>query len=134
GDLPITERFYDGGAAGHRGFGYRELSPTVDDEEGGSAPIGGDEMLLGSGEVRVDVTKIKGYPFGVVGFVDAGDVVGEVGALDLGNLHYAAGVGLRYDPVIAFRLDVGYRLNRAGPGEPEAGNRFAFHFSLGQAF
>src|SRR5690606_15087838 len=22
GDLPITERFYDGGAAGHRGFGY----------------------------------------------------------------------------------------------------------------
>ena len=28
----------------------------------------------------------------------------------------------------------GYRLNRYGDGEPAAGDRFAFHFSLGQAF
>ena len=134
GDLPITERFFDGGAAGHRGFGFRELAPFVTDEEGNSFPVGGEERVLGSGEVRYDLMKLKGYPFGVVGFVDAGDVVDEVGALELGDLHYAAGLGLRYDPIIAFRLDVGYRLNRHGAGEPDPGSRFAFHFSLGQAF
>lgn len=132
--LPITERFFDGGAAGHRGFGFRKLAPFVTDEDGNTAPVGGEERVLGSGEVRHDLMKLRGFPFGVVGFVDAGDVAGEVGGLDLGNLHVATGLGLRYDPVIAFRLDVAYRLNRTGPGEPDAGSRLAFHFSLGQAF
>ncbi|HUS64712.1 MAG TPA: BamA/TamA family outer membrane protein [Kofleriaceae bacterium] len=134
GNLPITERFYDGGANGHRGFSFRQLSPIVSNEEGDVAEIGGDERFLGQGELRVDVATFKSYPVGVVGFADAGDVVKDVGDLRLGNLHWAGGLGLRYDPIIALRLDVGYRLNRFGPGEPSEGNRFAFHFSIGQAF
>lgn len=132
--LPITERFYDGGAAGHRGFGFRQLSPIVTNEEGAVAEIGGEERFLGSGELRVDVATFKSYPVGVVGFADAGDVVYDVGDLQLGNLHWAGGLGLRYDPVISLRFDVGYRLNRFGEGEPSQGDRFAFHFSIGQAF
>ena len=34
----------------------------------------------------------------------------------------------------AVRFDVAYRLTRFGPGEPEAGNRFAYHLSIGEAF
>jgi translocation and assembly module TamA len=132
--LPITERFFEGGANGHRGFTFRKLSPFRVGPEGEVAPIGGDEVVLTSGEVRFDLMKIKGYPFGVVGFADGGDVVEEVGDLQLSNLHWAGGIGFRYDPIVSLRLDFGYRLNRYGDGEPAAGDRFAFHFSLGQAF
>jgi outer membrane translocation and assembly module TamA len=52
----------------------------------------------------------------------------------MSNLHWAGGFGLRYDPIISLRLDFGYRLNRYGAGETGEGDRFAFHFSLGQAF
>lgn len=154
--LPITERFFDGGASGHRGFTYQTLSPSVGEdadieeppppEEGEAAPpgasterarIGGEEHILASGEIRWDIATIKTYPFGIVLFADAGDVVSEVGDLDLANLHYAGGIGLRFEPVIAIRLDFAYRLNRYtadDPLNPAPGERFAFHFSLGQAF
>ncbi len=151
--LPITERFFDGGASGHRGFTYQTLSPSVaedadveeppeDLENPPGAPterarIGGEEHFLASGEIRWDLARIKTYPFGIVFFTDAGDVVSEVGQLDFGKLHYAAGVGLRFEPVIAIRLDFAYRLNRYtddNPLNPAPGERFAFHFSLGQAF
>ncbi len=133
-DLPITERFFEGGANGHRGFTYRKLSPFSVGPEGEVAPIGGEEVVLTSGEVRLDLMKIKKYPFGVVGFADGGDVALEPGGLDMSHLHWAGGFGLRYDPIISLRLDLGYRLNRYGAGEPAEGDRFAFHFSLGQAF
>ena len=133
-DLPVTERFFEGGANGHRGFTYRKLSPVRLGPEGEVAPIGGEEVVLTSGEVRFDLMKIKKYPFGIVGFADGGDVVETPGTLDMSHLHWAGGIGFRYDPVISLRLDFGYRLNRYGPGEPAPGDRFAFHFSLGQAF
>jgi outer membrane protein assembly factor BamA len=145
--LPLTERFFDGGAAGHRGFTFQQLSPTVTEEvrlveedpavdppTPVQARIGGEEQFLGSAEARIDIADIKTYPFGVVLFTDAGDVLARAGDLDLTNLHYAAGFGLRWSPVVSIRLDFGYRLNRHGAGEPSPNNRFAFHFSLGQAF
>jgi outer membrane translocation and assembly module TamA len=58
-----------------------------------------------------------------------------VGALDVDRLHWASGLGLRLPtPIGAVRLDVGYRLNRFGPGEPQHGHRFAYHLSVGEAF
>jgi translocation and assembly module TamA len=146
--LPITERFFDGGASGHRGFTFQKLSPTVeeelmvdmvvDDVEGADPvdppSIGGEEHFLGSAEMRWDITDIKTYPFGIVLFTDAGDVVREVGQLKLSNLHWAAGFGLRYEPVVSIRLDFGYRLNRREETDPVPDEPFAFHFSLGQAF
>jgi translocation and assembly module TamA len=132
--LPITERFFEGGAASHRGFAFRQLSPDVMAMDGNEVEVGGEEELLGSGEVRLDVARIKKYPFGVAIFTDAGDVTPTVGEIDPANLHWAAGVGFRYSPIVAIRVDLGYRLNRYGPGEPDAGDRFAFHLSLGEAF
>ncbi len=144
---PITQRYYGGGASLHRGFGYRRLSPMVELRDGNQAgqlaPIGGAEMVLGSAELRYDWFKWRDSWFGVTAFLDAGDVT-EAGELKMGNLHYAAGLGLRYDTVIGpIRLDVGYRLNRwqvagaDGLDNPDPGSGFkrvAFHFSIGEAF
>jgi translocation and assembly module TamA len=137
GDLPITQRYFWGGASSHRGFGNRQLAPVVtsDDPEIGSIQVGGETLASTSAELRYDVTELWERWLGVVAFVDAGDVTNEIGALDLANPHWATGLGLRYNtPVGPIRVDLGYRLNRTGPGEPEAGSRFAFHLSLGEAF
>jgi outer membrane translocation and assembly module TamA len=70
-----------------------------------------------------------------VPFLDGADVTLTPGQLDLGDLHWAAGLGLRYDTLVGpIRFDVGYRLNRFGAEEPDPGDRLAFHLSMGQAF
>jgi outer membrane protein assembly factor BamA len=137
GDVPVTERYYSGGSTTQRGFGERRLAPTLVGEVDGSmreVPIGGAELVEGNIELRTRLTTIKGMRLGGVTFLDAGDVT-ERGGIDLGNLHYAAGVGARlFTPVGPIRLDVGYRLNRTGPGEPDPGSPFAFHLSIGEAY
>jgi translocation and assembly module TamA len=133
-DAPLPVRYYGGGANDHRGFGYQRLSPQRTDSSGNLIPIGGEEMALGSLEARYDVFKMWRRWLTVAAFVDAGDVT-EPGALDLTDLHYAAGLGLRYDTIVGpVRVDVGYRLNRYGPMDPDPGSRVAFHFSLGEPF
>jgi translocation and assembly module TamA len=134
-ESPITRRYYGGGAAGHRGFGYRRLSPSIVGEDGTIIPTGGDELLESSVEARLDMFELRGQWVSLALFLDGGDVT-PAGELSLGNLHWAAGVGLRYDTVIGpIRFDLGYRLNRVGgPDDPDPGSRFAFHLSLGEAF
>jgi translocation and assembly module TamA len=137
GDIPVTERYFSGGASSHRGFGERRLAPTLRGDVDGSiesVPIGGPELFETSFEVRSRLTKVRGMDLGGVTFLDGGDVT-ERDMLDLGNLHWAVGVGLRLFTVIGpVRADVGYRLNRTGPGNPEPGSHFAFHLSIGEAF
>lgn len=134
GELPITQRYFAGGATSHRGFGYRHLAPSL--EEGDeSVPFGGPAMFLTSIEGRVDIARLFGNWIGAAAFLDGGDVPAAIGQLDLFDLHWAAGLGLRYNtPVGPVRLDVGLRLNRYGPDEPDPGNRWALHLSLGEAF
>lgn len=138
GDVPVTERYYSGGASTQRGFGERRLAPTLTGEVDGvmrSVPIGGTELFETNIELRSQLTKFKGMGIGGVLFLDGGDVGDEMHAIDLGNLHWAAGVGARVFTIIgAVRADLGYRLNRYGPEEPEPGSRFAFHLSLGETF
>jgi translocation and assembly module TamA len=133
---PLTQRFFGGGSSGHRGFAYRRLSPMLMGTDGRQIPVGGNAHFLATGEVRVDVARVRKSWLGVVGFVDAGDVTPEVADLQMQNLHYATGIGLRYDTIVGpLRLDLGYRLNRVDEMDsPDRGRRFAFHFSLGEAF
>ncbi|MGE3458286.1 MAG: BamA/TamA family outer membrane protein, partial [Kofleriaceae bacterium] len=66
---------------------------------------------------------------------DGADVRERTAELDPGELHWAAGGGLRVaTPVGPFRFDLGYRLNRTGASEPRPGERVAFHLSIGEAF
>lgn len=133
GDLPITRRFYAGGAASHRGFAYRQLAPTVFNPAGQIARLGGDEHFETSLEARYDAFRFRDEWVGVVGFADGGDVPLEQDSIDLGNLHWAIGAGLRYDTLVGpVRFDLGYRITRTD--ELTHTGNWAFHFSLGEAF
>jgi outer membrane translocation and assembly module TamA len=73
-------------------------------------------------------------------FVDAGDVA-AANKLDITQLHYATGGGLRVKTALGvLRTDLGVRLNRLaaaqpdGAANPDPGQRLAFHVSFGQAF
>jgi outer membrane protein assembly factor BamA len=138
GDIPPTERFYAGGAASNRGFAERMLSPSVTGEVNGSTitvPYGGAGLLDTSIETRFPIMKIKSMPLNGVVFLDGGDVTNTPSELDLGNLNWAAGFGLRLLTIVGpVRFDFGYRLNRKGPMDPAPNTPWAFHLSLGEAF
>ncbi len=137
-DLPVNRRFFSGGAARHRGFAQRTLSPTAlsatpDPITGNPVylAIGGSSMFETNIEARIGVYE----RYGMVVFADGGDVTDTATAIDLGNLHWAVGTGLRVaTPIGPFRVDLGVRINRLGPGNPRPGERLAFHLSLGEAF
>lgn len=139
GDVPVSERFFGGGASSNRGFSERRMSPTVMGMTSTmgylTEPIGGGAMFDSSFEVRSELTTIRKIGLGGVVFLDAGDVTMTPADLNFGNLNYALGAGLRAFTVIgAVRFDFGYRLNRTGPTDPEPGSHYAFHLSLGEAF
>jgi len=138
GDLPVTERYFSGGASNHRGFPERRLAPSVSaivDGEEETAVIGGGALIETGAELRVPFGKIRDFGLGGVLFLDGGDVTERVDDLDATDLHWAVGTGLRIATVIGpVRFDVGYRLNRTGATEPLPGDRFAFHLSLGEAY
>ena len=156
GDLgsPITRRFYLGGPSSHRGFNYNRLSPQVPSglPDVAPIPIGGDQMLLIQMELRFNLFRLYGNWLGLAAFADGGDVAapscgsvqcrqltGNVPtSVDVTNLNWAVGGGLRYKTVIGtIRFDLGVRLNRLSPTEPngvpnaDPGQRFAYHISVG---
>jgi len=142
GDVPVTERFFAGGAANQRGFGERRLSPTavaVVDGKERRVPYGGAAMVATSFELRRQLAKLStDVTLGGVVFLDGADVTERPGDLDLGHLHWALGAGFRIKYVVPFRLDVGYRLNRTGPTDPDPATttlgRMALQLSVGEAF
>ena len=129
-NVPFYKRYVLGGSSSVRGWGRLEVGPT----SGFGLPIGGHTMLEGSSEVRLPLWG----KFGAVGFVDYGNVWPGSWDINLGDLRYAVGPGLRYlTPIGPARLDFGYQLNPIPNlrinGEPEVRN-WRLHFSIGQAF
>lgn len=129
-EIPISERFFLGGASSIRGYNFETVAPKAKD----GTPAGGDSMALFNVEVRFPLP----YEFGFVTFLDAGNAwllsknvsVENFEQTGTGGLRYGAGVGLRYNtPVGPFRLDYGFKLNPL-PGE----SRGQLHFTIGQAF
>lgn len=144
---PTTRRFYLGGPESHRGFNFNRLSLQIPSGVSGtpSLPIGGDEMLSTQLELRVRAVRLWGSWLEVAAFVDAGDVAAPGGQrhdhIDLGQLHVAAGGGLRYKTVVGtIRVDVGARLNRLSDAQPDGRPNpdphqpVAFHLSIGEPF
>jgi outer membrane protein insertion porin family len=121
-EVPISERFFLGGASSLRGFKFETVSPLSAD----GVPVGGDTMLLFNAELRFPLP----YGFGLVTFLDAGNVWLKDRSNVVNGLRYGAGAGIRYDtPVGPLRLDYGFNLDPL-PGE----SRGVLHFTLGQAF
>ena len=139
GSVPATERFFGGGASSQRGFSERFLSPAVigtGSMDGEQVPVGGAGIIETNFEVRRFFGKKFGLRWGGVAFLDGGDVTNTPEELDPTNLHWAVGGGIRIEIIksLSVRLDLGYRLNRHGPAEPEPDSRWAFHLGVGEAY
>ena len=120
--LPIVERFFLGGRSTVRGYAQDTLGPKGADGN----PTGGNAYLMGNLELRTSV----GRGFGLVTFLDVGNVWLKVKDVNPGDLKYTTGLGLRYNtPVGPLRVDYGFKLNRE-PGESIG----EIHFSVGHAF
>jgi outer membrane protein insertion porin family len=127
--VPLSKKFFLGGATSIRGWGRYEVSPLAS-----GLPIGGNSMLQFSEEIRAVVHG----NLGAVAFFDGGNVWEKSGGFNLGDLRYAIGPGLRYQtPIGPVRFDVGYQLNPIPGliinGQPEQ-RHWRLHFSIGQAY
>ena len=116
-----SRRFYAGGGASVRGYGYQDIGPRDPNND----PIGGRSLSEFSIEARV---KAFGN-FGLVPFFDGGNIY--TGVLpDFRGMRYGAGIGVRYYTNFGpIRIDVGTPVNPV-KGDP----RVAVYVSLGQAF
>jgi outer membrane protein assembly factor BamA len=136
GDLPVTQRYFAGGASSQRGFPERRLAPTITGTvkgESESVVIGGGALIETGLELRVPVGTLWGAEIGTAIFADGADVTEDFDQLDPMNLHWATGAGLRLGtPIGPARFDVGRRITRLGDLRP--GEKWAFHLSLGHTF
>ena len=129
-DLPASERFFAGGDTTVRGFSLDRLG-TDETISPSGFPTGGNGLVVLNAELRSAVVG----SFGVVGFVDAGNVFLRAADIRLHELRATAGFGLRYQsPIGPIRVDLGFKLDRRelAPGRLE--KRSVLHISLGQAF
>lgn len=142
--IPQTHRFYGGGGSSIRGWASRSLIAS------GEPGLGGNVSIEASLEARVNVLQSlrDGWldKTWVVGFVDVGNVWGEIKDFRLNTLAVATGVGIRYEtPFGPFRLDWGIRVfDPAAPkGQQwiterrllkETFQEGVFHFGIGHAF
>ncbi|MBK8011446.1 MAG: BamA/TamA family outer membrane protein [Deltaproteobacteria bacterium] len=150
GAVPVTRRYFGGGAEEQRGFAPRRLSPGIwhdadgrvvsqSDAETGIpnlvfVPLGGEASIATNLEARLNVLRIFQQWLAAVAFIDGGDTTLTFADLDVSRLHWAAGGGLRYHtPVGPIRVDLGFRLNRMTP-LPDPNPAWALHISLGEAF
>jgi outer membrane protein insertion porin family len=126
-EIPIDERFFNGGNATVRSFAERDLGPHDHDH-----PIGGEFFSV----FNVEYTfPLYGEILGAV-FVDAGNLLPNSSdpfqrvTAGFDDMRYAVGVGLRYKlPIGPVRLDYGYNPDRHANEDTGA-----FHFSFGFAF
>ncbi|MGL5836942.1 MAG: autotransporter assembly complex protein TamA [Sphingorhabdus sp.] len=118
--LPPSRRYYGGGGGSVRGFGYQELGPRDPNND----PIGGRSLNEAAIEARYRFGN-----FGIVGFVDAGQVY-ESSLPKFSDWRFGVGIGGRfYTNFGPMRVDIATPINRR-PGE----GRVAVYVSLGQAF
>jgi len=118
-----TRRYYAGGGASVRGYGYQAIGPRDFNND----PVGGRSL----GEVSVEARFRFGSlnQFGIVPFVDAGTISSHIFPT-IEQMRVGAGLGFRYYTNFGpIRVDVGTPINPQ-PGDP----RIGVYVSLGQAF
>ena len=139
-DVPLSERFFSGGADSLRGFPVNGAGPqrpvTVCADPANSAtctlisvPVGGNMLAIFNTELRFPIPLKTGL--GGVVFYDGGNVYANINARQFANdFTHTVGVGIRYQtPVGPVRIDIGRRLTNV-PGV----NANEYFVTLGQAF
>ncbi|MFW6347460.1 MAG: BamA/OMP85 family outer membrane protein [Cyclonatronaceae bacterium] len=145
-DTPANIRFYSGGTSSVRGWSRRQLGPkrAVVDDEGDFReylPLGGQSMAMFNAEIRQELPFILNG-LQIAAFLDGGQVWLNKQDTNLRELQFGSGGGFRYmSPIGPVRIDLGWKLN---PSEEDLNsfanqnfggvNRWAIHFSIGQAF
>jgi outer membrane protein insertion porin family len=120
--VPVQNLFYAGGPRSVRGY---DLDHLVTDSAGN--PIGGNvELVMHLLEIQFPlVWLIKGAVFS-----DAGYVWQDIRSVNLRDLKFTAGPGLRLiTPIGILRFDVGFKLNRVGNN-----GLFKMYLDFGSAF
>jgi outer membrane protein insertion porin family len=141
--LPISERFFAGGARDLRGFGFEEAGPTIlvpDRDSNGNlirnsdgtvrqriSPLGGNAVIVINNELRFPIW----HELGGTVFSDTGNVFLRVRDIKPKGLTQTFGFGIRLrTPIGPVRFDLGFLvLNK-----PAGISGFHRHFTLGQTF
>lgn len=161
--IPISERYFGGGANSHRGFAYNQAGPR---DPATGFPLGGGSQFLNSVELRFP---LAGKDISGVIFHDAGNVysrpsrisfrtsqqvhTSRTGAkeFDFDYMVHALGLGIRYrTPIGPVRFDLAFSPNTprfvgfdgtreqlltgTGTFREQRIRGLQFHFSLGQTF
>ncbi len=123
GEVPLTRRFYAGGANSIRGYAYNSLGPL----SAQGALVGGAGLLESSAELRFP---LKGGLRGVA-FLDAGNATSAPFKFSQGWLRAGTGMGIRYmTPVGPLGLDLAWRLKK----DPLNPSPYQVYFFIGYAF
>jgi translocation and assembly module TamA len=120
--LPLNKRFFAGGGASVRGYGFQEAGPL--DAEGD--PIGGLSLIEGAVEARGMITD----NIQIAAFIDAA-AVSETRSPNFDEKFFVGyGGGLRYfTPIGPIRVDAAF------PVDPrETDRKFQIYIAIGQAF
>ena len=139
--VPLSERFFTGGASTLRGFplnsaGPQNAVPACSNPSDAATcslievPAGGLRLLIVNSEFRIPLPLKKGL--GLVAFYDGGNVFHPSPPNNSAHFNYtnSVGLGIRYKtPVGPIRVDVGHNLNPV-PGI----NPTQLFITLGQAF
>lgn len=138
--VPLSERFFSGGADSLRGFPVNGAGPqrpvTACSNPADSStctlisvPVGGEMLFILNSEARFPLPEINNLS-GVL-FYDGGNVYSHVNFSQLAsNYTNTLGIGIRYKtPVGPVRFDIGYRLTSV-PGV----KALQYFVTLGQAF
>jgi len=128
--VPAAELFYAGGRTTHRAFARDELGipgQTLFVEPGKSpVPLGGGGLGLINLEYRFPIAGALGGTL----FADGGNVWREASQINLHEMRWGAGVGIRYaSPIGPLRLEVGWKLDRKSYEDA-----YVAFISLGNAF
>lgn len=120
-DIPADKRYFSGGGGSVRGYAFQNVGPLDASDD----PIGGRSVLEVGAEVR-----FRYKNFGVVPFIDGGNVFdNELPKFDQ-KLQWGVGLGIRYYSKLGpLRLDLALPINKRNNDDP-----VAFYISIGQAF
>jgi len=122
-EIPIYRRFFSGGSNSVRGYRLDYLGPRNISGD----PIGGNAVLEGNLELRFPLYK----NFRAAAFLDFGNVFLKVKDIDVGQLKYGSGFGLRYQtPIGPLGVDLAFPLNPINPHK----DKYQIYFTIGQAF
>ncbi len=126
GEIPLTERFFLGGASSVRGYPEQLLGPVSYDPSGHPVALGGKLLLLGNVELRFPIFWLF---WGEI-FFDAGNVWAQNQDFRPTDIKTTTGAGLAFiTPVGPIRFDYGIK-HRQQPGESPG----EFHIGISFAF